>query len=404
MFHLNNCQAYRQPLDARDQALLGKAETENVARYLATRADYRQTPLHSLTALASALNVGAIFVKDEGQRLGLKSFKALGGAYALACLVIEEASSRLGRNVGFENLSDPDVRAIAATMTFACATDGNHGRSVAQGAQMTGAKSVIFMHQGVSEEREKAIAGFGADVRRVAGSYDDSVREAAQVAGHEGWTVLSDTSWAGYERIPGLVMQGYTELVREALAQSLVPPTHVFIQAGVGGIAAAMAGYLALVFGEKRPKLIVVEPDRAACIHAAAVAGNPVTVAHNEPTVMAMLECYEASPIAWRVLACAADAFMGVGEDDALAVMRQLAFPLGADPVIVAGESGGVGLAGLMLASRSKEMRKSLELDENSRVLVVNTEGATDPALYEHLVGKSAQHILEPGAMRNDVN
>jgi diaminopropionate ammonia-lyase len=167
---------------------------------------------------------------------------------------------------------------------------------------------------------------------RVAGTYDDSVTEAARVAEERGWTVVSDTSWPGYERIPGLVMQGYTAMVREALHQLSEPPTHVFVQAGVGGVAAAVAGHLALVLGEHRPVVVVVEPARAACLYETARAGHPVRIAHAEPTVMAMLECYEPSRVAWRILARVADGFMTVDEEDAVAVMNRLARPAAAIP------------------------------------------------------------------------
>ena len=186
-------------------------------RVLEVRQQNVPTPLHSLSAQAAELGIGALHVKDEGRRLGLGSFKALGGAYALMILVLEEASRRLGREVEIDELFSPDIRDVARTMTFACATDGNHGRSVAQGAGLVGAKAVIFMHEGVSQGRVDAIAGLGAEVVRVAGGYDHSVREAAEVAAREGWTVLADTSWQGYERIPGLVSQGYTLIVREVL-------------------------------------------------------------------------------------------------------------------------------------------------------------------------------------------
>ena len=204
--------------------------------------------------------MGEIAIKDEGLRLGLGSFKALGGSYAVVRLVLDAASERLGHAVDVAELLTPDVRAIAAEMTFACATDGNHGRSVAQGAKIVGARAVVFVHSGVSQERVAAIASFGAELVRVAGSYDDFVEEAARVADKNGWTIVSDTSWPGYERIPSLVMQGYTAMVREALRQLPEPPTHVFVQAGVGGVAAAVAGHLALALGDQRPRFVVVEP------------------------------------------------------------------------------------------------------------------------------------------------
>ncbi|MEI9411433.1 diaminopropionate ammonia-lyase [Mesorhizobium salmacidum] len=392
MFLPNRNALHGRPLDAADAEILGIGGADTVERFLARRDNHLTTPLHTLPALAGELGLAALHVKDEGFRLGLGSFKALGGAYAVFRLVLEEASKRLGRSVDVGDLDRPDVRTVAATMTVACATDGNHGRSVAQGAELVGAKAVIFVHAGVSDERVAAIARYGAEMIRVDGNYDDSIRQAARIAAEKGWTVVSDTSWAGYERIPGLVMQGYTTIVREALRQLSEPPTHVFVQAGVGGIAAAIAGHLAIVLGETRPVFTVVEPARAACVFGAAKAGHPVKIAHGEATVMAMLECYEASPVAWRVLARAADAFMTVDEDDAIAVMRRLARPAGNDPAIVAGESGGVGLAGLIQAMAGH--RTELGLDATSRVLVVNTEGATDPRRYAELVGMNPEDVL----------
>ncbi|TGQ95662.1 diaminopropionate ammonia-lyase [Mesorhizobium sp. M8A.F.Ca.ET.208.01.1.1] len=392
MYLPNSNALHRQPLGAADAETLGVAGANTVERFLARRDNHLATPLHALPALAAELGLGALHVKDEGFRLGLGSFKALGGAYAVFRLVLEEASKRLGRSVDVGDLDRPEVRSVAATMTFACATDGNHGRSVAQGAELVGAKAAIFVHAGVSDERVAAIARYRAEMIRVDGNYDDSVRQAARIAAEKGWTVVSDTSWPGYERIPGLVMQGYTAIVREALRQLSDPPTHVFVQAGVGGIAAAIAGHLAIVLGEARPVFTVVEPARAACVFGAAKAGHPVQIAHGEATVMAMLECYEASPVAWRVLARVADAFMTVDEDDAVAVMRRLARPSGNDPAIVAGESGGVGLAGLIRAMAGH--KAELGLDATSRVLVINTEGATDPRRYAELVGMNPADVL----------
>jgi len=386
MFLLNQHPDHRKPLLPEDAECLGAEAAQEVERQLRHRDNYAETPLHALPALAGELGVGAVHVKDEGHRLGLGSFKALGGSYVVVKLVLEEASRRLGRAIDIAELQAPEVRAVAASMTFACATDGNHGRSVAQGAQLVGAQAAIFVHAGVSDERVAAIGRFGATMIRTAGTYDESVAEAARVSQEKGWTVVSDTSWPGYERIPGLVMQGYTALVAEALRQMPEPPTHVFIQVGVGGIAAAVAAHLALVLGEKRPVFVAVDPARAACMFETARAGEPVKAPVGEPTVMAMLDCYEPSLVAWRILSRVADAFMTVEDEDAVAVMNRLAKPSGNDPVVVAGESGGAGLAGLIRAAAVPSIRTKLGLDAASRVFVVNTEGATDPARYAELV------------------
>ena len=393
MFLPNPSPDHRRPLDPRDLAMLGPEGAAAIGRHLASRAGHAPTPLHALPGLAAALGIGALVVKDEGRRLGLGSFKALGGAYAVVRLVLEEASARLGKTLVDGDIADPAVREVAGGMTFACATDGNHGRSVAQGAGLVGARSVIFVHGGVSEERVAAIARFGARMVRVPGTYDDSVKEAARVAQENGWTVVSDTSWEGYERIPGLVMQGYTAIAQEAFAQLPQAPTHVFVQAGVGGIAAAMATQMAVQYGAERPVFIVVEPELAACVFAAACSGQAVAIDHGAPTVMAMLECYEPSPIALRVLLRAADAFLTATDAQAVEAMNRLARPEGTDPAIVAGESGAAGLAGLLAALRDPAARAALKLDDRSRVFLVNTEGATDPARYAELVGLAPEVV-----------
>ena len=395
MYLINTLPAHGRPLDPRDQQVLGLAGAEAVAQVLALRGQDAPTPLHALPGLAGQLGLGAIYLKHEGQRLGLGSFKALGGAYALMRLVQREAARQWNRPVDLAELFTPEMRAVASQMTFACATDGNHGRSVAQGAQQMGARAVIFVHAGVSPGRIDAIARFGADIIRVDGNYDDSVAEAARVAADKGWTVLSDTSWPGYEEIPGLVMQGYTAILREVLDEMPEPPTHVFLQAGVGGFAAAMAGHLAIRLGDARPHVTVVDPARAACLFESAKAGRIVKVAEDAPTVMAMLECYEPSLTAFRVLERVADGFMTVQDEDALAVMRRLAAPVGGDPAIVAGESGGAGLAGVIALLRDPAQAGAIGLGPQARVLVINTEGATDPAVYTRIVGRDPATIGE---------
>ncbi|TPI12812.1 diaminopropionate ammonia-lyase [Mesorhizobium sp. B4-1-3] len=394
MLLLNQRPEHNQPLVAADAESLGMAGGERAECYLEARHNHAETPLHALPALAGELGIAALHVKDEGQRLGLGSFKALGGAYAVMRLVLEEAGKWLGRDVDVSEIGEPRVREIASGMIFVCATDGNHGRSVAQGASLVGARSVIFVHAGVSAERVAAIAGFGAEIVEVEGGYDHAVREVARVGAERGWKIVSNTSWLGYERVPGLVMQGYTVIVRETLRSMPEPPTHVFLQAGVGGFAAAIAGHMAVMLGPRRPKAIVVEPQRSACVYASAEAGRPATIANPEPTVMTMLECAEPSLVAWRVLARVGDAFMTVDEEDAIAVMKRLARPLGNDPAIVSGESGGAGLAGLVRAAGDRDMRAALGLDGHSRVLVINSEGATDHGRFAELVGMAPEEVF----------
>ena len=393
MLVLNQLPSYGEALDPDDIAHFDAAAARHTEELLRLCPVHAPTRLHELSALASQLGVGRIFVKDESTRLRLGSFKALGGAYAVLRLFLEEAARQLGRPVEPGQLGDPEVRAIAPRFTVACATDGNHGRSVAAGARFLGARAVIYMHEGVSDARVDAVRQLGAAVRRIPGVYDDAVDAAAREAEANGWTVVSDTSWPGYERIPKLVTQGYTVMVQEALRELPATPSHVFIQAGVGGLAAGVAAHLALVCGASRPRVTIVEPLRAACLYASHESGRLVRIPAREPTIMAMLECHAPSLVAWRILSRLADAFMTVDEEDAVRAMRRLADPAGGDAAIVAGESGGAGLAGLMVAAADPGMRAQLELTPGSSVLLFNTEGATDPEAYRRIVGRRAGEV-----------
>lgn len=387
MFLLNAQRAQAPKPRAGLLAALGRQGRQQVQAYLAACGAYRPTPLVSRPVLARSLGIGQLHVKDEGHRLGLKSFKALGGAYAVMRLVLEKASQVLGRTVEPAELQSEAVRDIAGAMVFACATDGNHGRSVAAGARLAGARSVIFMHERVSEERAAAIAAFGAEIRRVPGTYDDTVVEAARQASLHGWAVVSDTAYAGYEEVPLLVMQGYTVLAGEMFDQLAEAPTHIFVQAGVGGLAGAVAAHAFAVYGAACPKIVVAEPERAACLYASAVAGRWTAIPAGEPTIMGMLECYEPSPLGWEILHALADGFVAVAEDVAVEAMRRLGRPEGGDEAIVAGESGAASFAGLLTCLADPSARPGLGLGAQSRVAVINSEGATDRALYKQLTG-----------------
>lgn len=376
--------------------LLGRDAPSLVRAYPSLTGSTAATPLRRLAHLARRLGIGALHAKDEGFRLGLESFKALGGSFAVARLVQDWAAAALARDVAPSELTSPEVRRIAAEHTVACATDGNHGRSVAAGARLLGCRAVIFVHPHVNAERLDAMRAFGATIEVVDGTYDDAVAACARVAAARGWDIVSDTAWPGYETVPGHVMQGYTVMIDEALAaleEQGERLTHVFVQGGVGGLAAAVAGHIQLRYGADRPRIVVVEPERANCLLQSAQAGKPVQIQAGAPTVMGMLECYQPSLLAWRVLERAADAFMDVPDEAAIATMRTLATPDGDDPAIVAGESGGAGLAGLIRAAGDPRMRADLGLDERASVLVIISEGATAPKRYAELVGRTPDAV-----------
>lgn len=372
---------------------LGREGRTEAASVLAGCLTLDPTPLYRLSARAKALGIGDLHVKDEGQRLEMNSFKALGGAYAVIRLALLRAATRLGRPVTPQELTSAAVQAETRDMVVVCATDGNHGKSVALGARLAGCRALVLVHQGVSETRAAAIAALGAEVVRFAGTYDASVAEAARLARVNGWTVVSDTSWEGYEHIPLMVMQGYTIMAGEAFDALPAPPTHIFVQAGVGGLAASVAAHALAVYGPAMPKVIVVEPERAACIFASALAGFHTSVPPGPPTIMGMLDCYEPSRIAWEILDRLAAGFVTLPEEAAVEAMALLAYPQGADPAIVSGESGCTGLAGLLTCLRDPEARSTLDLGPDARVLVFNSEGATDPALYRRYVGLAPEEV-----------
>ena len=347
---------------------------------------YAPTPLHDLPGLAAQARVGAVRLKDEAERFGLGSFKALGGAYAVAQVLIAE----LARHGVAPAAGSADLRAgrhaeATRAITVTCATEGNHGRSVAWGAQQFGCKCVIFMPHTVSPGRAAAIAHYGAEIRRVPGTYDDAVREASRAAAAAGWLVVSDTSWPGYTAVPVEVMQGYRLMADEAAGQwPGEPPTHVFVPGGVGGVAAAVSVQLRACYPQP-PRLVVVEPDRAACLLASAELGSRTAIPGTLDTIMAGLACAEPRLLAWAELDRGAAAFMAVPDAAAIASMRRLA-GMG----IIAGESGVAGLAGFLLAAGDPVARAMLGLTEDSRVLLFSTEGATDPDLYR-------RHMEHPG-------
>lgn len=388
--HRGNVKARQTaPCGPRQQAVLSRARFEEAKREIASWPGYAPTPLVALPGLAHSIGVASLAYKDESGRFGLGSFKALGGAYA----VLRQLQARIGAAASAE-LRAGKHRARTASITVTCATDGNHGRSVAWGAQLFGCRCVIYIHETVSQGRADAITRYGAEVRRVPGNYDDAVRHAARDAAANGWIVVSDTSYEGYTAIPRDVMQGYTVMADEALAQvEGAPPTHVFIQAGVGGLAAAVCGHLWETLGPRRPRVIVVEPDRAACLFESAARGRAANIHGALDTMMAGLACGETSILAWEILEEGASDFLTVTDEAAAACMRLLAEGVDGDPRVVAGESAVAGLAGLLGAMARPALAQALGLDASSRVLLFGSEGDTDPALYAQIVGRSAAAV-----------
>ena len=392
-----NPRATRAPYPAELAAIMNRDRAHESRAWLAPwpRIARGPTPLHDLPDLAARLGVARLSVKDESVRSALGSFKALGAPIALVREV-----ARL--HPGFEPAAILAGRYAQALRdyTVVSATDGNHGRSLAAAARDAGCRCVIVLHAHVSEEREQAIAQYGAQIVRIAGNYDESVQEAARLAAAHGWQVVSDTSYDGYEDIPRDVMQGYGTVAAEVMeqaggAQGPAPFTHVFLQGGVGGMAAGLASYFWECHGAQRPRFIVVEPAQADCLLQSAMQGRPARATGSVDSVMAGLACGETSPLAWRFLQPCVDAFATIEDEQAVAAMRTLARGGGNDTPIVAGESGVAGLAALEALRADPALSAQAGLDAQSRVLIVSTEGATAPSVYEQLVGESAEAVLQ---------
>ncbi len=350
-------------------------------------AGYAQTPLVSLPNLAKQLGVGQIFVKDESARFGLNAFKALGGSYAIARYLCGKLNIPVDRN-SFNVLCSEEARAKLGTVTFVTATDGNHGRGVAWAAKLLGHKAVVYLPEGSSQERLNNIRALGAEGEITKFNYDGAVRLAYAMSRKHGWVLVQDTAWSGYEEIPTWIMQGYTTMAQEITAQlNGITPTHLFLQAGVGSMAGAVLGYFAALWQNNLPVTVICEPDKAACLYKTAAVndGTLHKVTGRMNSMMAGLCCGEPCTVSWDIINNFANVFIACSDDYAARGMRLLGMPQSSDARIVSGESGAVTaglLAALMQDPELAQLRNELGLDENSRVLLISTEGATDKVNY----------------------
>ena len=352
------------------------------------------TPLRALPNLADMLGVGGIYIKDEAQRLELNSFKVMGGSFAVYRFIQKKLNME-DQELSYDYLVSEECHKALGDITFCSATDGNHGRGLAWAAQKLGHKCQIYVHSETSQARIDAIRSYGAVITIVAGNYDDAVRQAAEDAKQNGWEVISDTSWDGYTEIPTWIMQGYTSMLLECQEQfagmGLQKPTHVFVQAGVGALAASVVGFYTALFPENPPKFIVVEPNKAPCIYESMKAGDGLchSVKGDLDTIMAGLACGDPSPIAFEVLSKNADAFLSIPDYIAARGMRVLSCPVTGDPFMISGESGAAPLGALyslMTEKGAEDIRNRLGLDKHSRIFIVNTEGNTDPKHFRRII------------------
>lgn len=369
---------------------VGPAVADTASRFHRGLPGYEPTPMVALPALASKLGLGALYVKDESKRFGLNAFKALGGSYAIGTYLCGRLGIPADENA-FARLRSPEAREKLGELTFVTATDGNHGRGVAWSARLLGHRSVVYMPKGTAPERLENILAQGADASITDMVYDDAVRHAAAMAAAHGWILVQDTAWPGYEDIPARIMQGYTTMAQEAADALDRPPTHLFLQAGVGSMAGAVAGYFAERYGAERPLTVVVEPDSADCHYRTAKADDGALHAAAGPmdSMMAGLCCGEPCTLSWDILRACADGFIACGDKYSADGMRLLAKPCGADAPIISGESGAVTTgvaAAIMTEERLAPVKAALGMDGTSRVLCISTEGDTDRANYRKIV------------------
>ena len=354
---------------------------------------YAETPLVELKELAKYIGLKDFFVKDESYRFGLNAFKVLGGSFAVGQYI----ANKLGKNINdlpYETLISDEIKKEVGELTFITATDGNHGRGIAWTAEQLKQKSIIYMPKGSAKERLENIRAHGAKAEILDMNYDECVRYANDLAEKNGWVMIQDTAWEGYEDLPTWIMQGYMTMAYEAylkMEAQNIKPTHVFLQAGVGSMASAVCGFFSSVYGENKPIITIVEPNKAACLFNTAKAddGKLHFVTGDMNTIMAGLACGEPCTIGWDVLNAYANNFLSVPDDTAAHGMRVLGNPLKGDDRIISGESGAVTagvVSQLMTKEELKGIKESLRLDENSVVFCISTEGDTYFEHYRNVV------------------
>lgn len=368
-------------------------EMEKASNFHKSFPQYEATPLTRLSELARYLGLRRLYVKDESYRFGLNAFKVLGGSYAIARYMAQQLHKDVSE-IPYNVLTSAKLKEEFGQATFFTATDGNHGRGIAWAANKLGQKCVVRMPKGTTQTRLQNIAKENAEVTIEDLNYDDCVRMAAKEAENtEHGIMVQDTAWEGYEEIPTWIMQGYGTLAMEAdqqLAEDGCRPTHIFIQAGVGSLAGAVVGYFTNRFKENPPVMVVVEANAADCLYRSAVQGdgNRVDVTGDMLTIMAGLACGEANTVSWDILRNHADAFVSCPDWVSANGSRIYAAPLRGDRQVISGESGSVTMGlvhALMTKPEYQELKDALKLNADSEVLLVSSEGDTDPERYHEI-------------------
>jgi diaminopropionate ammonia-lyase len=383
--HFHNVNKSSKPYAEELQSVLSLKNTHEAFDEIVSWRGYEVTPLLSLEEISSQINVKKIFYKDESTRFGLGSFKALGGTYGVLKFLHDMLMQEINTNVTLEDIRSGKFKEIVSRYTVSTATDGNHGRSVAFGANLFGCKCQIYIHSEVSMGRQKALEELNANVTRVNGNYDDSVNICKSESNLNNWHIISDTSYPGYTKYPKDIMAGYN-VMSEEISNQLEKeemPTHIFLQGGVGSFPAAICSYFWEKYHENNIKFIVVESEHAPCLIKSAKESQMVSVAIKKETMMAGLSCGKPSLLGWNILEKGADDFVTISDQPIPLLMRLLADN---NPPIEAGESSVAGLAALIEITKSPQIAEKIGLNSESIILLFGTEGATDPEIYNSII------------------
>ena len=342
--------------------VLPKSFIDDAYASISSWVGYKPTPLIDLNKLSKNYNLNKIFYKDESKRFKLKSFKALGGAYAV------------------EKISAGNKDIIVST-----ATAGNHGKSVAWGAQRLGLKSKIFISENVSESRAKDISSFGAEIIRVKGNYDDSLKACIKQSTENNWEIIQDVAWQDYELVPKLTMSGYSVMIKEISKQTNHYITHIFLQAGVGGMASAVIAGVARYF-KRIPRIIIIEPESADCVLVSIENSKLTKVDIKKESIMGGMSCGEVSLVPWQIIKNSVNNCLSLSDDNIATTVAMLAKGEFSNDKIIGGECSAPSIISLIMSCNNKKIKQSLDLNEESNVLLIGCEGDTDTTLYKQMI------------------
>jgi len=383
--HFHNLNKSYNPYSEKLKSVLNLEDSKEAFDEISTWDGYKPTPLLSLKKIASQTGVKNIYYKDESSRFGLGSFKALGGTYGVLKFIQDELQKDIGKPVILNDIHKGKYKEKISKYTVTTATDGNHGRSVAYGAKLFGCMCQIYIHAEVSLGRQNAMEKLDANVIRVHGNYDESLKVCKQESEKNNWHIISDTSYPGYIKYPKDIMAGYNVMSEETASQlrKMDMPTHIFLQGGVGAFPGAICAYFWEKFPNSDIKFVVVESEHAPCLLHSAQNNRMTSVNIKKETIMAGLSCGEPSLLGWEILSIGVDDFVSISDQLIPSTMKMLA---NYNPPIEAGESSVAGLAALIEIMKATDIAKKLKLDSQSIILLFGTEGATDPEIYNTII------------------